>query len=72
MMVSTDTEKTVHKAGLEETALKLMKTIRENPSAAVLSGETLKAFPLLRNNIGRSSLHLYPTFYWGLPESRPG
>ena len=38
--------KTLHKAGIEGTYLNIIKAIYEKPSANILNGETLKAFPL--------------------------
>ena len=38
--------KTLHKAGIEGTYLNIIKAIYEKPSANLLNGEKLKAFPL--------------------------
>ena len=38
--------KTLHKAGIEGTYLNIIKAIYEKPSANILNGEKLKAFPL--------------------------
>ena len=38
--------KTVQKVGIKETSLNIMKAIYNKPTANILSGEKLKAFPL--------------------------
>ena len=43
--------KTLQKAGIEGTCLNIIKAIYDKPTAnIILNGETLKAFPLIRNN----------------------
>ena len=58
MIISIDSEKafdkiwhpfmikTVQKVGIKETSLNIMKAIYNKPTANILSGEKLKAFPL--------------------------
>ena len=58
MIISTDAEKafdeiqhpfmikTLQKAGIEETYLKIIKVIYDKPTANILNGEKLKAFPI--------------------------
>ena len=43
--------KTLQKAGIEGTHLSIVKAICDKPTANILSGETLKAFPLKWNKI---------------------
>ena len=38
--------KTLQKAGIEGTYLKIIKAIYDKPTASILNGEKLKAFPL--------------------------
>ena len=58
MIISKDSEKdfdkiqhpfmikTLHKAGIEGTYLNIIKAIYDKPTANILNGEQLKAFPL--------------------------
>ena len=58
MIISIDTEKafdkiqhpfmikTLQKAGIEGTYLKIIKVINDKPTANILNGQKLKAFPL--------------------------
>ena len=58
MIISVDAEKafdkvqhpfmtkTLQKAGIEGTYLNIIKAIYDKPTATILNGETLKAFPL--------------------------
>ena len=39
-------EKTLHEAGIKRTYLNIIKAIYDKPTANILNGEKLKAFPL--------------------------
>ena len=71
MTISTDAEKafdeihhpfmikTLQKAGIEGTYLNIIKAIYDKPTANILNGEKLKAFPL--KSATRHSHHYYST-----------
>ena len=49
--------KTLEKVGIEVTYLNIIKAIYEKPTAnIILNGEKLRAFPLIRNTTGMSTL----------------
>ena len=53
--------KTVQKVGIKETSLNIMKAIYNKPTANILSGEKLKAFPLRSGT--RQQCPLSPLFF---------
>ena len=58
-------KKTLQKMGTEGTYLNIVKAIYDKPTANILNGEKLKAFPLRSGTRqGAQSHHYYSTQFW--------